>query len=105
MDRIWYHRLLYGAVKHGAFIEKRLARVLPEVALTERIGRESPLTIWRWTIHTRQKMDIFYLSIVVVLVLMIVVLSIGERQTAEPGGPSSRGGAHAAAQSLPLRAK
>jgi phosphoglycolate phosphatase-like HAD superfamily hydrolase len=44
MDRLWYHRLLYGAVKHGTFIENRLRRVLPEICLTEAIGANASLT-------------------------------------------------------------
>lgn len=76
MDRWWYHRLLYGAVKHGAFIEKRLARILPEIALTESIGRESPVSILGLTIRSTRKMDVFYLGIAALLVVMIIALHI-----------------------------
>src|SRR5215472_14040252 len=43
MDRHWYHRLLYGAVKHGQKIEMRLQTAIPEINLTETIGDASPI--------------------------------------------------------------
>lgn len=48
MDRHWYHRLLLGSVKHGLEIEKKYAAELPELALTDAIGRESPVKVRGW---------------------------------------------------------
>jgi phosphoglycolate phosphatase-like HAD superfamily hydrolase len=60
MDRWWYHRLLYGAVDHGRFIENRWKNVLPEFALTDSIGKYSPFPFFGRKIHTPRKIDIFY---------------------------------------------
>lgn len=72
MDRFWYHRLLYGAVDHGRVIEDRWKRILPEISLTDSIGRFSPLKVFRLTIHTPRKIDLFY----GVGVLFLFVLSL-----------------------------
>jgi len=84
MDRHWYHRLLYGAVHHGKFIEDRLGKVLPELALTESIGKYSPIRIWRWLkpdttwywknreMHSPQKINAFYSVGFLLLVLLSV---------------------------------
>jgi hypothetical protein len=68
MDRHWYHRLLYGAVKHGQMIENKVKDEYPEIALTDSIGKESPLTFLGREIHSTQKIDGFYFSILTVLV-------------------------------------
>jgi len=60
MDRLWYHRLLQGAVDHGVSIEKRIQKVLPEIPLTDSIGRASPLSLFGLKIHSKHKIDIFY---------------------------------------------
>jgi hypothetical protein len=43
IDRHWYHRLLVGAVKHAIEIEKKYAEIIPELSLSDAIGRESPV--------------------------------------------------------------
>jgi FMN phosphatase YigB (HAD superfamily) len=85
MDRFGYHRLLYGAVKHGSFIETRFSRVLPEISLTTAIGRESPLRWRKWKLHSTGKMDLFYLGITAMLMLLMVFLAFA--------GPTGQGGA------------
>ena len=64
MDRFWYHRLLYGAVKQGIRAEESLKYVLPEIQLAKSIGDESPLHLSigdkKLTLHSTHKMDIFY---------------------------------------------
>lgn len=60
MDRFWYHRLLYGAVAHGKLIEDRWKECIPELSLTESIGRHSPLRLFGWEIHSPRKIDLFY---------------------------------------------
>jgi phosphoglycolate phosphatase-like HAD superfamily hydrolase len=69
MDRHWYHRLLYGAVRHASIIEERHKRFLPEMGLSQRISDESPVKLWRWELHTTRKLDLFYLIIGVLLVV------------------------------------
>ena len=94
MDRLWYHRLLYGAVKHGTFIETRLRRVLPEICLTEAIGKESPLK-WRGvTIRSTRKLDLFYLLIVLMLILMMLLVFFGS-----PGGKEAAAARNGTSQS------
>ena len=70
MDRFWYHRLLYGAVGHGSRIEDRWKTAIPEIALTDSIGKASPLKIFRWVLHTTGKIDLFYGAGVLLLVLL-----------------------------------
>lgn len=60
MDRHWYHRLLYGSVEHGRKIEESIRLVVPEVALTESIGKASPVHLLGFTIKSKTKIDIFY---------------------------------------------
>jgi hypothetical protein len=78
MDRFWYHRLLYGAVKQGVKIEKRLVNVLPEIDLTNTIGLESPLHITingkEREINTTRKMDLFYGVVAFLLAVLMVAL-------------------------------
>jgi hypothetical protein len=60
MDRFWYHRLLYGAVKHAVSIEKRWEKELPELRLTGSIGDESPVTVFGKKLRSSRKIDLFY---------------------------------------------
>jgi hypothetical protein len=76
MDRAWYHRLLYGAIDHGRFVENRWKGVLPELALTDSIGKRSPLDLKLFKVHTPRKIDIFYLAGVVFLVLMTLATEL-----------------------------
>lgn len=87
MDRLWYHRLLYGAVAHGLRIEERLALVLPDIGLTHSIGDASPIKLWKWKIKTTAKMDLFYLTIAGILTLLLVALLLmpPSEKSPEPG--------------------
>jgi hypothetical protein len=60
MDRFWYHRLLYGAVGHGNWIENRWKTTIPEIALTDSIGKASPIKIFGRALRTTGKIDLFY---------------------------------------------
>ncbi|MDA1089540.1 MAG: hypothetical protein O3A85_04415 [Proteobacteria bacterium] len=60
MDRLWYHRLLYGAVRHGIKVENALKSKLPEIDLSTTIGEWSPIKIFSCKIHSTNKIDIFY---------------------------------------------
>jgi phosphoglycolate phosphatase-like HAD superfamily hydrolase len=82
MDRFWYHKLLYGAVDHGRSIENRWKEVLPELSLTDSIGRYSPLRLGRFEMHTPRKIDLFYL----VGVLFLLVLSFLAQSVVRPDG-------------------
>lgn len=92
MDRFWYHKLLYGAVKHGQAIEERHRREMPEIGLTDAIGKSSPIKIGKLTIHSTAKINIFYLSIVVMLIVMTVAVWLASRHNDQPAlsrAPSS----------------
>jgi phosphoglycolate phosphatase-like HAD superfamily hydrolase len=77
MDRHWYHRLLYGAVKQGQLLEDKLKPVLPEIQLTKTIGKESPLKVFGFVVHSTHKMGIFYGVVGVVMIAIGAVLLIG----------------------------
>jgi len=75
MDRHWYHRLLYGAIKHGMKIEDSLKGEVPNITLTESIGDESPIQIWKFCLHSTHKIDIFYgLGVFVILAFILVFI-------------------------------
>jgi len=85
MDRHWYHRLLLGAVFHTVDnIEKRHAP-FPEIALSRRIGVESAIPMWKFKtprngqthwmeIHSSEKIDLFYASGLLFLMILIALL-------------------------------
>lgn len=62
MDRLWYHRLLDGAVKAGIEAEAQLRDLGLKVDLGGQISKASPFTIplLNWKVHSRHKMDGFY---------------------------------------------
>jgi phosphoglycolate phosphatase-like HAD superfamily hydrolase len=77
MDRHWYHRLLYGAVHHGQRIERRWQKLLPEITLTDSIGEHSPVRIWKFMLHSRHKMSLFYWAGIIVLLLSGTIVHLG----------------------------
>lgn len=72
MDKYWYHRLLYGAVKEGVELEKVITARIPTRGLTGKIGDLSPFEFRGYEVHSDRKMNWFYLSILVLLGLMLV---------------------------------
>lgn len=76
MDRLWYHRLLMGAILHGQAIEEKYSDVLPELSLTRSIGKQSPVAFAGNVLHSKNKMDIFYGVGALSIVLFALVLSI-----------------------------
>lgn len=87
MDRWWYHRLLKAAVLAGATLEEELAKRGYPVKLGAEISKASPF-VWRiwgrkingdttpfWqlpkrAVHSDSKMDIFYISLGVALLVV-----------------------------------
>ena len=63
MDRHWYHRLLYGSVRQGMLIEKKLKKSGYEASLTDSIGQESPIYIAGRKMRSPNKIDFFYFSL------------------------------------------
>jgi hypothetical protein len=91
IDRHWYHRLLVGAVKHAIQIEKTHAATMPELSLSDAIGRESPVPVRNKAVrlvaafvvsderyrkdrvfHSDAKIEFFYKSIVLLFLLIFV---------------------------------
>ncbi|WP_249645336.1 hypothetical protein [Nocardia sputi] len=64
VDKVWYHQLLTGAVKHGDELEQELRTQLPHAGLTGQIGRSSPQVIkiffWSKELHSTGKLRLFY---------------------------------------------
>jgi hypothetical protein len=94
IDRYWYHRLLVGSVKHAIAIEKKYSDRLPELSLSDAIGRESPVKpSWitqliaplvvtdvkykeTGMLHSDAKIEIFYKSIALLLIVIQVLLLV-----------------------------
>ena len=109
IDRYWYHRLqgkngnrgcstllIVGSVKHALEIEKKYKSEIPELSLSDAIGKESPYKprgIVRLVanllvshnkysetgkLHSDGKIELFYKSVVLALFLtMIMLASLG----------------------------
>jgi len=87
MDRWWYHRLLYGAVRHGQYVEERLREALPEASLTKAIGDASPFRLGAHLVRSTEKIDWFYGVVALVLCLGAIILWHATPAT-EPGSLS-----------------
>ena len=94
IDRYWYHRLLVGSVKHAIAIEKKYEKDLPEISLSEAIGKESPYNpryFIRWIanlvvsdekyketgrLHSDGKIELFYKSVILLLFVVTLLLAL-----------------------------
>ena len=93
IDRHWYHRLLVGAVKHAIELEKKYAETIPELSLSDAIGRESPVPARNFAtrmvaalvvsdprykkdkiFHSDAKIEFFYKSIFVLFCLIFLAV-------------------------------
>jgi hypothetical protein len=83
MDRHWYHRLLLGAVYHGAAVEQGLREVVPATALSATIKFESPAQLLGsdYAVHSETKVSIFYGSGIVLMLLIALGLYCAELPT------------------------
>ena len=86
MDRLWYHRLLYGAVAQGVFIEERARLILPELGLTGAIGRASAIQIGRWRYRSPRKIDTFY---AILAAALVVAAALTPYISAPPSPPAA----------------
>ncbi len=86
MDRLWYHRLLQGSVTAGIDAESALKDLGYKVDLGSRISESSPFTLWptKKKIHSKTKMDFFYMMLVVALLIVAVCLGFGIRPQSAP---------------------
>jgi hypothetical protein len=81
MDRLWYHRLLEGAVRAGIDAESALKDLGYKVDLGSKISEHSPFTLWltEKQIHSKTKMDMFYLMVAAALLIVAGCLGFGIR--------------------------
>ena len=82
MDRLWYHRLLEGSVNAGIEAESALKHLGYKVDLGSKVSEYSPFTLWLTSgvkIHSKTKMDIFYLMLVAALLIVAACLGFGIR--------------------------
>jgi hypothetical protein len=73
MDRFWYHELLRGAVKHGSLLEASLQETVPNIGLANSIREASHSSL---NVNAAKKLNIFYLSILSVLLVGFILLII-----------------------------
>ena len=72
MDRFWYHELLKGSVHHAHSIERSLKKIAPEIELAQSIRDQSHKSL---KMNAAKKLNIFYISILIVQIIALVVLS------------------------------
>lgn len=77
VDVYWYHPLLLGAVKKGLALETEIASDLPNINLTDTIGKSSPKNILFWKdMHSTGKANLFYFGVLAVLLGICLTLAI-----------------------------
>jgi hypothetical protein len=105
MDRYWFHRLLKGSVNHAIHIERKYKDTLPELSLSDEIGKESFFAptgflwlaakcfVWdekfrkNGMLHSDGKLAIFYKSMIAVLIVIFVLLIFLGGITLDKKGP------------------
>lgn len=85
MDRLWYHRLLDGAVKAATPVEARLRELGLTVDLGAEISRASPLKVRGREVRSKHKMDWFYGIIAAGIILLSAILAFGVKASPLPG--------------------
>ena len=86
VDQVWYHRLLVGAVRHGAVLENAIKTHLPEAGLTQAISEASPYSIklgigrlsytFKKPLHSRVKLRLFYVAGGLALAIAAIALQV-----------------------------
>ena len=81
MDRLWYHRLLDGAVQAGIDAESVLTNLGINVKLGTHIKDASPFTLWIFgkKVHSRHKMDGFYGLLALAIIILAVTLACANK--------------------------
>ncbi|MFJ5319123.1 hypothetical protein [Pectobacterium versatile] len=76
VDVYWYHPLLVGAVKKGIDIEKNIGDELKDVIdLTHAVGKESPIKIGFFELHSKHKANVFYIGVFIMLISSAMILA------------------------------
>ncbi|MFR9773775.1 hypothetical protein [Nocardia sp. SC052] len=88
VDKVWYHRLLAGAVEHGTQLEQELRTQLPHAGLTRQIGESSPQVIrifsWRKELRSTGKLRLFYAIGAAALLVAAIALQLGSTPPSQP---------------------
>lgn len=84
MDRLWYHRLLDGAVKAATPVETRLRELGLTVDLGAEISRASPFEVRGRKVRSKHKMDWFYGIIAAGIILLSAILAFGVKASPLP---------------------
>jgi hypothetical protein len=102
MDRLWYHRLLEGAVEAGVEAESALKTLGYTVDLGSKVSAKSPFQVWffGWNVRSKNKMDLFYLLLLITLVLVALALGFAIRPQ-----PAAGGGSQATTATSPQQAR
>lgn len=74
VDALWYHRLLSGSVAEGLRIEKELEGLGFVIRLTQTIGDKSPVSTCFGVMHSKDKLNAFYVLGGLPLILSAFVL-------------------------------
>lgn len=77
MDRLWYHRLLEGAVAAATPVEGRLRDMGLTVELGTKISEASPFKLFGKKVRSKHKMDGFYGLTALGILLLSLVLAFG----------------------------
>lgn len=97
MDRLWYHRLLEGAVAAATPVEAQLRDMGLTIELGTKISEASPLTLLGKKVRSKHKMDGFYGLIAAGIFILSLVLAFGVK-------PTNRESEASPAIATPLRA-
>jgi len=81
MDRLWYHRLLEGAVAAATPVEARLRDMGLTIELGTKISEASPFTLFGRKVRSKHKMDGFYGLTAFGIIILSLILAFG----VEPG--------------------
>jgi FMN phosphatase YigB (HAD superfamily) len=96
VDQIWYHRLLLGAVAQGAELERLLKQDVPGIGLTGAIGRASPARVFGFTLHSKDKMKVFYFGVALMLLAFALAAHFNaggnQKGTSLGGAPGTSSG-------------
>ncbi|MCK1636495.1 hypothetical protein IVA95_02540 [Bradyrhizobium sp. 157] len=94
MDRYWFHRLLKGAVNHAIQIENKYKDTIPELSLSDEIGKESFFVpkglLWvaakcfvshdkfrkKGQLHSDGKLELFYKSMISALFGISILIAV-----------------------------
>jgi len=79
MDRHWYHNFLRASGVHANRIEKRWAKVVPEMLLSSQIHEESNRIPW---LDSRIRLNVFYAIGGILLLLTAVIVLVAHPSTA-----------------------